>query len=140
MLLAWVYCDRGSSSFPQLDTFVGTLQGSISSDIFFSLLLVHVLEASSDLLLSIERRISPLFFCWSSSLSLVNNMLTGDIPNAIYSLSNLCKFSIILAITRHLFDTVLTRWRPSHRFRFLATFEQHTFSYLESSIGNLTTL
>jgi hypothetical protein len=81
MLLARVYYGprQCRSSSLRLDTFVGTLQGSIPSDIFRLSTLGTCSRGLCDLL-SIERRISPLFSDLAEVVSLVNNMLTGDNP------------------------------------------------------------
>jgi hypothetical protein len=58
-----VYCDRNNHVVLslRLDTFVGILQGSIPSDIFLLSNLGTYSRSSSDLLLSIDCRISPPF-------------------------------------------------------------------------------
>jgi hypothetical protein len=87
MLLAGVYCDRDNAVVVPSDGFVcWNFAGSIPSDIF-SPLLVRVHEALV-ICCCIERRILPTFIPDLAERSLVNNMLTGDIPDEIYSLSN----------------------------------------------------
>jgi hypothetical protein len=68
-----VYCDRDNAVVVslRLDTFVGTLQGSIPSDIFLLSTLGTCSRGSSDLMLYIKRRISSPFLLVLQSVCLL---------------------------------------------------------------------
>jgi hypothetical protein len=88
MLLAGVYCDRDNAVVVPSDGYVcWNFAGSIPSDIFSPLLVrVHEALVICCCLLNV---VSYLYFIPDlAERSLVNNMLTGDIPDEIYSLSN----------------------------------------------------